>query len=219
MRDLPRPTRPDDHGRGVSGTADSPIWGAVLAGGASSRMGTDKALVEVGGIPMLAIGLRALVGGGASRVLVVGGDAQAYRTALPDVADVANVIAVPDDHPGDGPLGGVITALRQVPEVQKESMMVVLACDLPGVCASSVAAIVAAMKSNPTAQACVASQRGRMEPLHAVWRRSVLGRVEEAFASGERAVHRVLENIDAVVVEGLDESWLRNVNSPEELPR
>lgn len=183
-----------------------------MAGGASSRMGTDKALVEVGGTPMLAIGLRALVGGGVSRVVVVGGDAEAYRMVVPGIT------TVPDDHPGEGPLGGIITALRRMPE-EDGAGMVILACDLPGVCASSVAGIVAALDADPTAQACVATHNGRMEPLHAVWRRSALGRVEEAFSSGERAVHRVLEDIDTVMVEDLGETWFRNVNSPDELSR
>lgn len=179
-------------------------------------MGADKALVEIEGMPMLVVAHQALVRAGASRRIVVGGDEVSYRRVLP------GLVTVPDEYPGEGPLGGIITALRRLSheqERQAEARVVILACDLPGVCASSVAAVLDVMDSHPGAQVCVPAQRGRLEPLHAVWRPSALPQVEAAFGAGERAVHAVIESIEAVVVEDLDEAWLRNVNSPDDLAR
>ena len=76
--------------------------GAVLAGGASPRMGRDKALIEIDGVAMVTIAVEALRAAGAADVWVVGGD----RGAI----EALGHRWVPDLHPGEGPLGGVITA-------------------------------------------------------------------------------------------------------------
>lgn len=89
----------------------------ILAGGESSRMGSNKALLEIGGVTLL------------------------VRTAtiIEEVAGIPSVIApkamfagfglecLEDDWPGAGPLGGIATALRAA---QAEWNLVV-ACDLP----------------------------------------------------------------------------------------
>ena len=79
--------------------------GAVLCGGRSRRFGRDKAIYEHNGTPLAKISLLALREAGASVVFSIGGDADA-------LADMG-FRAVPDDHPGEGPLGGIICALRQ----------------------------------------------------------------------------------------------------------
>ncbi len=89
--------------RGLSSGLRS-VLGAVLAG-ASRRMGPgiDKALVEVGGVAMARRVADALRAGGAEPVVAVGGD----RSALGRIG----LDGVDDRHPGEGPLGGVCTAL------------------------------------------------------------------------------------------------------------
>ncbi len=51
--------------------------GAILTGGRSSRMGRDKALIEIDGEAMVLIAQRALLDAGASQVVTIGGDAVA----------------------------------------------------------------------------------------------------------------------------------------------
>src|SRR5687768_5401850 len=95
-----------------------PFAGAVLTGGASRRMGADKALVEGDGLAMARRAADALWAAGATEVMAVGGDAQALgRLSLEVVRDL---------HPGEGPLGGILTALAAT----DEDVVVVLACDL-----------------------------------------------------------------------------------------
>jgi len=75
--------------------------GVILAGGAASRMGRDKALVEVSGRPMVEWVATAL-GSVTDRLVVVG------RSGT-----LAGIECVPDDHPARrGPLAGLATALR-----------------------------------------------------------------------------------------------------------
>ena len=184
-----------------------PFAGAVLTGGASRRMGRDKALVDVGGRPMAAVVAGALRVAGASPVLAVGGAGAALAGD--------DLVAVADDHPGEGPLGGVITALAHT----DGEVVVVLACDLPATDPHNVRLVVAALAGTPGAQCAVPVVDGRLQGLHAAWRRSALAPARAAFASGERAVHRLLEQLDTVAVPGLDPAAFVDVDAPEALRR
>ena len=110
--------------------------GAVLTGGASRRMGTDKALVEVDGMAMAGRVAGALASAGGQPVIAVGGDADR-------LADLGLAVT-PDRWPGEGPLGGLVTALGALAD-PAVPIVVVAACDLPALTSSVVAALVAAL--------------------------------------------------------------------------
>ncbi|MEZ5233982.1 MAG: NTP transferase domain-containing protein [Acidimicrobiales bacterium] len=120
--------------------------GAVLTGGASRRMGTDKALLEIGGRALASIAAHALLDAGARRVDCIGGDLAALRGLGLQVR--------PDRHPGEGPLGALADALRPPPDEAAawvgEAVMV-LTCDLPLIDAATIAPIVAALAADPEA--------------------------------------------------------------------
>src|SRR5260370_2118366 len=84
---------------GETETADA---GYVFAGGGSTRFGRDKALVEVGGTPMLER-MIVLLRGVSKRVKIVSAPNKyaAFRTEI-----------IEDKWPGEGPLGGIVTALE-----------------------------------------------------------------------------------------------------------
>jgi molybdopterin-guanine dinucleotide biosynthesis protein A len=184
-----------------------PFTGAVLTGGASRRMGRDKALVDVDGRALAAIVADALHGAGADGpVLAIGGDRPAL--ALMGLEPVA------DDHPGEGPLAGIITALSRA----HHEDVVVLACDLPGVDADAVRLVLAALADEPDAHVAAAVDGdGRVQPLHAAWRRSTLPRVQEALERGERSVRRMMVDLVVVAVPGVDPLALADVDTPAEL--
>lgn len=186
-----------------------PFAGAVLAGGASRRMGRDKALVELGGRPLAAIAAAALADAGAEGpILGIGGDA-------PSLARLG-LVPLADDHPGQGPLGGVLTALARA----HHDVVVVLACDVPAADAGAVRRVVAELAAAPTADVALpVLADGRRQPLHAAWRRSALPALRRAFDEGERAVHRALDDLAVVLVEGLPELALADVDTPDDLRR
>ena len=77
---------------------------AILIGGDSSRMGVDKATFEVDGISMANRVSLAAHEAGATQVLIIGGTAAKAKSITGTWKK--------DGYPGEGPLGGVITALK-----------------------------------------------------------------------------------------------------------
>ena len=181
------------------------MGGAVLAGGSSRRMGRDKAFLKVDGTPLVssvAGVLDAVVDAG---VVVVGGDIDGIRNL--------GLRSVPDLHPGHGPLGGILTALRHFGGHCDH--VVVLSCDLPKASEASVGALLDVVDEVPAV--IVAVLEGRRQWMHACWPVSALGLLECAFAAGERAPRRALGDLPVVEVVGLDPLSLRDVDSPEDL--
>lgn len=194
--------------------SENPFVGAVLTGGASRRMGRDKALIEVDGRPMAVTVARTLLTAGASEVVAVGGDAEGLSAAGLDV--------VPDRYPGEGPLGGIITALGHFAALDLPVM--VLACDLPTPSASNVAATASAVPAAPNGAPVVVVplEAGRRQWMHACWlpQSSVL--LTASFSTGERAPWRAAEassvlGLRIVEVDGLSSAGFRDVDQPTDL--
>lgn len=181
------------------------LVGAVLCGGASTRMGRDKALVPIDGQAMAVRVAGALRAAGCDPVVAIGGDAVALGAL--------GLAVVPDGWPGEGPLGGVVTALSSHPGADA---VAVVACDTPWMTPDSIELLVDALAGTPAADAAIAVT-DRIEPLCVVWRRSALPAMRAAFLAGERRVHAALASLHVVdvVVHAGD---LRNVNSPDDLP-
>ncbi len=174
--------------------------GAVLCGGASSRMGVDKATIEVDGVAMARRVANALVEAHCSPVVAIGGDSvELSRLGLEHVGD---------QFPGEGPLGGILTALTV------GSPAAVVACDLPNLRPVTVAGLIAALGGHDAAIA----HSGRAEPLCAVWSDRATSVLRAQFQSGERAVHRAINGLDIAWVT-VSAAELRNVNTPDDLGR
>ena len=179
----------------------SACWGAVLVGGRSSRMGRDKALVEVDGIAM------------ARRVATVLQDAGCVSVVAVGPAHLASGLAVlADEHPGAGPLGAILTALHAA----EPSAVVVAACDLAWLDTLSVMALFDAATANGEVDVVV-GRTDRIEPLCALWLPTATASLQAAFDAGERSVRRALLAVRCAEVT-LDAAALRNVNSPGDLP-
>ena len=142
---------------------------------------------------------------GADAVVCVGGD----RPALAAIG----LHAEPDPRPGAGPLGGVVSALELLAPAD---LVVVAACDLPWLDATTVAALVAGWHGQPDADV-VCAFTDRPEPLCAAWRTSAVEPLRLAFEAGERAVRRAWHGLRRVEV-SVDPHVLRDVDHPHDLP-
>ena len=177
------------------------IGGAVLCGGRSERFGRDKALIDFHGRPLCEHVGTVLAGAGCEPVVFVGGDGDRL-TAVTDRP------FVPDTWPGEGPLGGVIDALRWF-RGREAAGVVIAACDLPNLTVATVRAVAGA----GSAAVAVAE---RLHPALAYWPIADADRLELLFNAGTRSLHQALDALDAtrVVVEAVD---MHNVNRPGDL--
>jgi molybdenum cofactor guanylyltransferase len=172
-------------------------------------MGRPKAMVQAGGVPMAKLVSDALAAGGCAPVVVIGDDGSG-------VEDLG-LRVVPDLWPGQGPLGGIITALRAV-----GGDVIVAACDLPDLDAATVAAVLVAGEHRPggidgpggVEVAVAVDERGHAAL--ARWNVSVLSRLDDLFARGERSLKGALDVLGARAVP-CDPAALRNVNAPSDL--
>ena len=136
--------------------------GAVLAGGASRRMGSAKATLDLGGRPLLEYALAAVQGAGLEPVVVAKRDSPLPPLAVPRWEEPAEPV-----HP----LTGIIAALQAA----GDRPVLAVACDMPFVTAELVADLAA-----HTAPLVVPEADGRLHPLLARWHPSLLPALRDA---------------------------------------
>ncbi|HEV2871280.1 MAG TPA: NTP transferase domain-containing protein [Actinomycetota bacterium] len=165
---------------------------AVLAGGASRRMGRDKATLAVGGVELASLALAAAARVAHPVVLVAPEGHPARRVAAPAVAD-----------PGLGPLAALAAAL----DALEAEHVLVLAGDHPGLRVELLAHLVA-LAGEAEAVAC---RRGpRLEPLVAVYERApalAAARARLAGPADGRSLTGLLADLGTLVVE--EPEWRR----------
>jgi len=178
------------------------VAGFVLAGGHSSRMGRDKALLDVGGEPLAARIARLMVQAAGSAVII--GDPQRYG--------ILGFPVLPDRIAGLGPMGGLLTAL----ETTTAPWNLLVACDMPGITAALLEEIAGRAQRAPD-QCCIAAVSSRgPEPLCAAYHRACLPAVQRAVSAGRLRMSELLSRLNPVGVPVNDAHVLENVNTPAE---
>jgi molybdopterin-guanine dinucleotide biosynthesis protein A len=184
------------------------LSGVVLAGGASRRMGRDKALIDFEGEP-LAVRVARRLAEACDDVVVASGDGRRLAwLGLPQVADVV---------PGAGPLAGIVAGL----ESARLPLVAVVAVDMPYVHAGVLLALAGAWAGEPAMVPLIA---GRLEPLHAVYSAAAAGELRSRLEAGQRSVHEALRALGVRVVPGADLAgedpgcrFALSLNRPEDL--
>jgi molybdenum cofactor guanylyltransferase len=168
-----------------------------MAGGASSRFGRDKALAEVGGIPMIARMIEVLQRV-AKKVTIVG--------PLEKYANFG-VEIVRDRWAGEGPLGGIITALEDAAKSPADGgWNLILSCDMPFLTPEWLV-FLSERAAKSKAQVVYPHSTSGPEPLCACWQTGAATKLRSGF---ERGVRKVTEGIALLQAEVLDEQdWKR----------
>lgn len=180
------------------------VVGAVLAGGASRRMGQDKSTLVIPGEPSETFGTRAVrVLASVSDEVVVLGHGRGVEPSLPRLED-----AVPDA----GPAGGLLALLQS----GWGDVYVVLPVDMPLIDGALLEELLAALAGAPEAHAATFAVEGRREPLPLVLRASARPRVAAALARGERGLGRILDDLGSLQVPGRESVLLQNINTSED---
>ena len=178
------------------------LGGYVLAGGRSSRMGSDKALLALGGKPLLQHAVDAVRKSVGTVVIV--GDAGRHGAFGPPV--------ITDEFPGAGPLAGIHTALKH----STNDWNLIVACDMPGLTAATLSGLARIRALFPAADVVIPKAGGREQPLCAIYRRRLLPTIEFALEHGNLKIMRVLEDTRLARIDFPDAGAFRNINTPEE---
>ena len=175
----------------------------ILAGGQSSRMGTDKALVPFRGMPMMQHSIR-LLSELFTSITIVSNHESHHEFGLE---------VIPDAFEKTGPLGGIIAGLRN----STTEMNFFMACDMPMVTSRIIKSLLEAVNTN----GCItASYNGKSETLCTLYPKSALPLLEE-MASKQQ--HRLYDMLDALKANVMDVTHLCesnpfiNINTPAEL--
>jgi molybdenum cofactor guanylyltransferase len=191
-----------------AGAAAAPLYGLVLAGGRSSRMGRDKAALPYGqGKPQLERSME-LLGRHVERAYV------SVRTDQQDDPLRAGYAQIPDAeaHPGLGPIAGMLAAQARHPE----AAWLVLACDLPLLDDATLTHLIRARDPARLATAYRSSHDGLPEPLCAIYEPHSHEPLSAYVAAGKTCPRRFLRAIDTLLLEEPNPRALDNVNTPQD---
>jgi molybdenum cofactor guanylyltransferase len=180
----------------------------VLAGGLSLRMGQDKALMEIAGVPLLRR-VTDLVGPLSRSVVVVTGWPERYEAVVPNCQWVL-------DRQTVGPLVGFAQGLTAV----ETDWVLLLSCDLPNLDAATIAGWITDLATLPleTIAYLPEGEKG-WEPLCGFYRSSCRESLETFISQGGRSFQRWLRSQVVEILPVVDPDILFNCNRPEDWQR
>jgi molybdopterin-guanine dinucleotide biosynthesis protein A len=182
------------------------IWGLVLAGGKSQRMGSDKALLMRDGETQLARAV-ALLERHVERVFVSTRSDQAEEDERKKFAQIV------DRYDDMGPIAGVLSAMDEYPGFA----WLVVACDLPNIDDATISALLDGHSERRPFTAFTSSYDGLPEPLCAIYGVGARKLVDELVAQGINCPRKMLIRSDTELLEQPHPQALDNVNTPEDL--
>ncbi|EAR00970.1 molybdenum cofactor guanylyltransferase [Maribacter sp. HTCC2170] len=186
-------------------TSPAKIYGLVLSGGKSTRMGTDKGLIAYHGIPQREY-LYNMLNGICEKTFMSIRNEQAEEFS----SDINTII---DKDVFKGPFNGLLSAHNQYPKVA----WLVLACDLPLINKSALEELIAERDVESFSTAMALKENPLPEPLCAIWEPKGLSTAISYLEGGAGSCPRkFLINNKTKLVFPTEISVLMNANSKEE---
>lgn len=192
----------------------SDVSGIILAGGGSKRMGYPKPFLEICGKRMIDIvleKLRQIF----TEVIIVTDKKKAFLVAYESVK-FQDCKVIEDVIKDCGPLGGIYTGLSEI----NSSAAFFVACDMPNLHNELILRLIDSTDLKRY-ECTVPKHSGGIEPLHAVYSRQVLPKVEKILSSGKLSLREVLVNCRCKYVD-VDENEVSsfiNINTPDDVDR
>lgn len=187
-------------------TAPERIWGLVLTGGKSRRMGRDKALLRQDGETQLSR-VVALLERHVDRVFV---STRADQGDDPERGKFAQII---DRYEDLGPVAGILSAF----DTNGEVGWLVLACDLPNIDDETIACLIENCSPANPATAYESVVDGLPEPLCAIYRPEARALIDAFVGDGIHCPRKMLINSDPCLLTQPSPGALHNINSPDDL--
>ncbi len=184
------------------------MTGVILAGGASRRMGRNKAMLKLHDIPLIEKVYRTMATLFSDIVIV---------TNTPEEYAFIPCRKTPDLYPGAGSIAGLHAGMA----ASNTGRIFVAACDMPFLNAGLIRML---CSHDMEAEAVVPlNSEGFFEPLHAVYAVSVMDTARDVIENGDKSILILLNRIRTVLIPyeeicsipGAKDSF-RNINTPEE---
>ena len=196
--------RNGDYDIGMSGSGANrvyPLSLVLLAGGDSRRMRRDKALLPVNRVTLIEYILQQLEGRFLDTLISV---------SEPQKFQFLKRRLIVDEEPGFGPMMGIKTALTVSPHEKN----FIIACDIPTINYDFLDKLIDAGKTNEIAASLSGS--GRIEPLFAVYSKSVLPKIDRLLNSGTRSILPLLDSCQTQYIRMKSDSWYKNLNTEKD---
>lgn len=180
------------------------LYGLILAGGFSQRMGQDKSLLVYHGKPQIEH-VHDLLSDVCDRVFLSKRADQSAYASLLSIDDIPEYASI-------GPLGGMLSAMNREPK----AAWLVMACDLPFVVKATIDTLLEGRDSSKIATAFVSVHDGLPEPLCAIWEPSAREVIGGFLGRGVKCPRKILINSSVALLKQQQPRWLDNVNSIDE---
>ncbi|MBO8171458.1 MAG: molybdenum cofactor guanylyltransferase [Bacillaceae bacterium] len=171
----------------------------LLAGGSSRRMGRNKAVMPVGGVPVTERILNRM-SPLFSEIIIVSGEPGLFReypvTVITDV----------DEFAGRGPLAGIYSGMAG----SRHDRLFVSACDMPFVSSELAAYLLEQLDDETDAVVPVAG--GKVHPLFSAWHRRIQSELEQTLREKQ---YRMIDFLDRIRVKNVAEHAFRHLADPD----
>jgi len=178
--------------------SESSATAIILAGGKSSRIGTDKGMLSINDQTMLEHICKQLRGT-FSQILISAGEIEKYSFAGFEV--------VRDKISSQGPLMGIASAL----EASANEINFVVACDIPHIEMDCVRKMLTEARGADIVVPTTGDKK--YEPLFAIYRKSALDAIKRTLRKGERKISEVFDKCEVKYIDLGKADWLININT------
>lgn len=204
MKSLDMSTKPDIYEKLTAAVEHPGVL--ILAGGRSTRMGCDKAAVTLEGKSLLLRAIDFWKTACPNAPIYVSAGQPEHALSLPE-----DVTPIYDEIADRGPMGGLQAAFHQC----GQELLWVSAVDMPLLSPQAVAQL--SDKRCHCEDVCVFTHDDRPEPLLGLYRSTCLPVMDHLLAQGENRMSALLHAVRTTQVPLKELSWVRNVNTPQEL--
>ncbi len=183
------------------------LYGLVLTGGKSERMGKDKGLIDYHGAPQREYLYR----------MLEGLTAKTFMSCRPDQAHEfeVDIEVITDSISGLGPYGAILSAFRKYPD----NAWLVMACDIPLLDEKALQELIIGRNPSKVATAFHNEETGLPDPLVTIWEPKAYPVLLHFLSLGFSCPRKALINSNAEILQPSNPQVLLNANSPEELEK
>lgn len=177
------------------------LFGLVLAGGLSKRMGEDKAQITYHRIPQY-LHTALLLKKFCDNVFISVRESQNRPAGFP---------VLPDRFPSEGPLAGILTALSAYPHIA----WLTLPVDMPALDEQTLTFLIA-NRSTQHKITCFMDAIGQPEPFPCIWEPDVIQHLKWYYQQNRRSIREFITLYGANLLHAPNLQAVANINTPQE---